>query len=295
MNKTPSWALATLSLTAILGCRLAPPVRCVSHQVSSPSYADSPGCSWESGHHPLTSASVSETKTPARLPYGFRWDDYQGSDIEHDIYGDRQRASCLGTIGHPHLVAGVSNRISGLLCIPKQLGCATTPCANQPTSDQAEEFGCDSLLALPEVPPLTIVPPVPDANPPATEARPIEPQIAEPSSPEPPPTEEPPLAEPTPTKPKEIPPRNVIPIPLPRLSAPPLKVPQETASPSLEASPEAAPPTSPLPPAQPMREVRLTPTLIVPAVPPATLKVSPQSETPRPALPRNSIPGHPGQ
>lgn len=291
MNKTPSWALATLSLTAILGCRLAPPARCVSHQVSSVSYSDGPGCSWESGHQPLTTTSAA----PARIPYGFRWDEYQGSDIEHDIYGDRQRASGLGKVTHPHLVAGVTQRVSGLLCTSRQQGCATTPCANQPTSEQAEDFGCGALLALPEVPPLTIVPPVPDANPPATEARPIEPQIAEPSSPEAPPTEEPKLAEPTPAKPKEIPPRNVIPIPLPRITASPLGVPQETPSPSLEATPEAAPPTLQSPAAQPMREVRLTPTIIVPAVPPASLKVTPRSETPRPALPRNSIPGNPGK
>jgi len=265
MNISPFWATIVLCFPA-LGCHLAGSPWC-----SAPSCLEV-ACS---GIAPAPN-SVSKTSTAARIPYGFRWDAYQGADIEHDIYGDRERSFARRPICRK--------------CGPKVASYATTCQDSKP----ATNCGCEQNVVL--------SPPVPEPAP-VQESSPIpaEPLLPEPALIDPIPVV-PPAVEPTPEKetapadsppveaatepgrtvpmlenksvePTFVPPRNEI----PGQAIPKAQSKNETIAPSEPQSTEPRPNSS----------RRLSPTQIVPTEPPAGLPV------PRNDLRRNTIPANP--
>ncbi len=304
MNKTLTWAFAGACLTGIVGCRLAPPRQNLPSPVSSATYSEAADCSGLSGHDRLEVRSAPPIQTQARIPYAYRWDEYQGSDIEHDIYGDRQRAASLRAITHPHLVPEVARTLHGLLATPGHKSCAAPHCASSPTRVHGDECGCEKAIVPPVPPPLTIVPPTPEVEQPAAEQPTVDPQTsklipAEPSPEVQTPVEPVPMdptpAEPAPAVRPAVPPRNVVPRSLPQSSISPSTTDPEASSNALDESPKAAIPPAPLPSTQRKTANRLIPTVIVSAMPPSPFADTPRPEAPRKELRRNKIPANPPQ
>jgi len=268
MNISPLWATIVLCLPA-LGCHLtpfcsAPPPVPPSQEVGCSGIAARPN-------------SVSKISTASRLPYGFRWDKYQGADIEHDIYGDRQKSF-------------TSYRPTCRTCgRPKVASCALACQGSEPTANCGCEQNTAPPLPSPEPTPIQDVSPIP------AEPQPLEPALVEPTpavprtvdptpdkevTPADPPPEEAatepnlavPMLEKQPPEPTLVPPRNE----LPKQAVPQAKSSDEAIAPS-ESRPLAPRPNS---------SRRLAPTQIMPAEPPAGLPV------PRNDLRRNTIPAN---
>src|SRR5262245_10365471 len=148
MNISPFWSTTVLCLPAF-GCHFAASPFCSA----PPRFPTSQAVAC-SGIAP-PSNSVSKSSCAARLPYGFRWDAYQGADIEHDIYGDRERS--------------IARRPICRKCGPKVASYATTCQESKP----AANCGCEQNMLL--------SPPVPEPTP-VLEVSPMpaEPQALEP-------------------------------------------------------------------------------------------------------------------
>ena len=293
MNNTPFWACAALCLTAI-GCALPKSGKELRHPLPCTPQCRDIDCS---GLASRDIVSVIPATTPlARLPYGFRWDEYQGADIEHDIYGDRQRAS------HVRAVSQVQSRPAGACT----LGAVAVLGGGQPA-----ECGCEAQAATPPMPvpePLTTVPsapvepklvesaptePVPGERIPV-EPTPVEPAPLEPKPADPAPTKSVPIeekpTEPTHAEPTPVPPRNVIP--------------RRSVVPPRNVLPQDVPPSQPTR-VQPQDSVMiqptnrpansLIPTQILPAVPPAGIPVTEAPEVRHNELRRNTIPANSGK
>ncbi|MFN0017765.1 MAG: hypothetical protein ACKVP0_05855 [Pirellulaceae bacterium] len=305
MNKTLRWAFAGACLTGVLGCRLAAPRQCPPQPVSTAAYSEAADCSGLSGNDRLEETFAPQVQTQARIPYSYRWDEYQGSDIEHDIYGDRQRAASLRAMRHPHLVPDVARTLHGLLGTPGHRTCAVPCGGNCPktaqTANQTGEFDAEKPPVPPISVPLTIAPPTPEVDPPVAEQPNVDPQTPKSIPAEPSPEVQAP-AEPVPTEPTPaelepakrpvVPPRNLVPRPLPKSTISPSTTEPEPSA-GLEQSPATPTPQAQLPDAKPKISIRLTPTLIMPAIPPSTSPDTGSSEVQGKELRRNKIPAHP--
>lgn len=267
MNSSRFWVGIVLCLPA-LGCQLT-----ISHHRSCPSvscvaHAAAADCSGLAGSPPDCSTTSS---TAPRLPHGYRWNEYQGADIEHDIYGDRQ-----GAFYH--------HRPGCRTCFAARPAGCTTIQKSAPTAD----CGCEQHLAPPLPPPPVPVPL--QAVPMPVEAEPMEPALVEPTPLEPtpaaPPVEptpiepatpaEPPAAEPTPATPSE--PAPVEPMPENPQPAQPNTVPPRNEIPKQS-----------VPTAKAKESGRLIPTQITPAAPLPGLPAS------RNVLRQNTIPTVPAK
>jgi hypothetical protein len=257
MNSSRFWAGFALCLPA-LGCQLTishrrscPPVSCVAHSVDT-------DCSGLASVHSNSAAD----STATRLPYGYRWTEYQGADIEHDIYGDRQlryRPGCR-------------------TCFPaRPAGCTTLQ-----KSIPAPDCGCaqDAAPPLPPPPvpaPLQPVPPMPaDVEPEPMEPALVEPTPAAPPAVEPAPIEaanpaEPPAESTTEPSPQEPTPEHPAPLE-PNIVPPRNEIPSQT-----------------VPRVKSKESGRLIPTQILPAVPPSGVPA------PRSDLRQNAIPTLPAK
>src|SRR5437868_3457760 len=73
-------------------------------------------CSGLPGHS--SESTAASIPAAPRLPYGFRWNEYQGADIEHDIYGDRRSVSTARTVPHTHPSPVMARVFGGLFAAP---------------------------------------------------------------------------------------------------------------------------------------------------------------------------------
>jgi len=279
MNNTPYWACVSVYLASIV-CPPAAPAEETRQSLSRAFYSEDVDCS---GLLPgIPEASV---PAPSRIPYGYRWDDYQGAEIEHDVYGDRQRRACMAP--HVALAPAVARKFGGLFAMPRP---RFALCPVEPQeADQPSDCGCEKLA-----PPLAPVP------------VPAPPSIVGPTSEEPVPAEPTP-AGPTPTEPtppaEPLPPRNIVPQPRPNTIPPatsPTRTRHEATSPGLERAPARRLQAADLKPVTPLSQqpvappttisLRLAPIQIEPAVPRAGLPVAKAPEVYPSDSRRNSVP-----
>ena len=271
MNNTPYWACAALCLTCMVP-PFAASAEDLGQQLSSAFYSEDVDCSGLAGPVPMESVA----DVPPRLPYGFRWDDYQGADIEHDVYGDRQRAFKARSCPHVPLGPAVARRFSGLFATPGPRANVLRPApTTEQGSDQPADCGCETHQASP-------LAPVPFPVPPDTD----------PAIPD----------EPAPAEPSVVPPRNIV----PQRRSPP-SIPQAVPSPGLKQSRASRPETTPAKLAAPLSQpkvkrttisMRLIPIQILPAAVPlgvSTAKAQPADKNPAPVVRgneprRNKIP-----
>jgi hypothetical protein len=288
MNNT-HWVGLALCLTAV-GCRfpmpcrqLAPPHSCVSH-------SDEVDCSGIPGEAPMASVPVAP-----RLPYGYRWNDYQGADIEHDIYGDRSSGPTAHAVPHSHRCPITMLGFGGLFtapcrtCVaPREAGnCMSTPGDRSRATCGTEQHSAIPLPPPPVPTPLQVAPAIPAEEPVPTEPARIEPTPAEPAPIEPA-LSEPAPAEPTPaeTTPKEP----VLETPTESTFVPPRNVVPKKALPKADRKEAPSVPQQEQPPGtRPLSSKRLVPTQIRPAEPPPGLP-GPDNE-----LRQNTIPINPSK
>ena len=260
MNNTPFWACATLCLASLV-CPPAASAEEVRQSLTRAFYSEDVDCS---GLLPgIPAASV---PTPPRLPYGYRWDDYQGAEIEHDVYGDRQRVVRLAPLVPLGLAA--ARKFGGLFAIPcPRAGMPrSAPCLECQGADQPTDCGCEKpeipLVPAPVPVPPTIVPPLPE--------------------------------EPTPAEPT-VPPRNVVPRRIQPKTIPPDTIPpttrHEVPSREFEPAPVRPPQTTHLEPVVGSAiSLRLVPIQIRPAALRAGLPVAMAPEVRRNELQSNKLP-----
>lgn len=260
MNKTHFWACATLCLTGI-----ACPHPASSGEPPEPFsrafYNEDVDCSGLPGYALMPQGSAAIVPGPARLPYGFRWDDYQGAEIEHDIYGDRRQSSSIRVVPHVPLSAVAARKFNGLFAGSGHRSGTVSryPVDSQPLLVAAPptDCGCANQVATPIAPA-----PVPLVTIPTTPISPM------------------------PEAPTPVPSQEISPDPVP-LTTIPQAVPQVEQQPSEEPSP--ALPSQPMP-LQPTISLRLVPTQISLAAPPAGVPVTKAAEIRRNELQRNKIP-----
>ncbi len=279
MNTTP-WVGLALCLSAV-GCRL--PVSRSQPLHSFISHSEEVDCSGIPGQ-----TSTSRIPAAPRLPYGFRWNDYQGADIEHDIYGDRSSGLSAHAVPHFHR-RPIATRLGGIFAAPCRTCIASRDASNSVTTPVAGGSEQHSAIPLPPPPvptPSQIVPTIPAESTPVepvpteparVEQAPAEPAPVEPAQTEPTLTEttpKEPVLE-TPAEPAFVPPRNVV----PKKALPKADLDEVQSVPQQEQPPAARQPSS----------VRLVPTQILPAVPPPGLPL------PRNELRQNTIPVNPAK
>lgn len=311
MNKIPFWAGFALCLPAT-GCQLHSTYRELPQPLARIAYSEEADCSWQTSRLPDATAA---TQPAPRIPYGYRWNDYQGSDIEHDIYGDGQQTPLATSIPHRHQCPILTRLFGSCFAAPACPSCVSPPVGKNTVT--SEGIGGETRKrweqeATPPLPPppvpthMAIDPPVAaettptepspveiaPTDPAPTEPIPVEPAPLEKSPAEPVPVESVPLesapAEPkkietVPVEPNPVEPAPAKPDPTPGPSDPPAIPPRNELPKKVLPKVESKVPTNSAPEApQPAAQTPPPQSLIPP-------QLQPEASPPEVTIPRNEL------